>query len=31
MKKLLTVFVCIAFVIGVLAMNQKDEKIPAVR
>jgi len=29
MKKLLTVFVCIAFVIGVLAMNQKDEKIPA--
>ena len=29
MKKLLTLFVCLAFVIGVLAINQKDEKIPA--
>lgn len=29
MKKLLTVLVCTAFVIGVSAMNQKDEKIPA--
>ena len=29
MKKLLVLFICIAFVIGVSAMNQKDEKIPA--
>jgi hypothetical protein len=29
MKKLLMLFVCLAFVIGVSAMNQKDEKIPA--
>ena len=29
MKKLLSVFVCIAFVMSVSAMNQKDEKIPA--
>jgi hypothetical protein len=29
MKKLLVLFVCLAFVIGVSASNQKDEKIPA--
>ena len=29
MKKLLTLFVCLAFVIGVSAISQKDEKIPA--
>ena len=29
MKKLLVLLVCIVFVIGVSAMNQKDEKIPA--
>ena len=29
MKKLLVLFVCLAMVIGVFAMNQKDEKIPA--
>jgi len=30
MKKLLTLFVSLALVMGVSAMNQKDEKIPAV-
>ena len=29
MKKLLLLFVCLAFVMGVSSMNQKDEKIPA--
>lgn len=29
MKKLLLLFVCMAFVMGISAMNQKDEKIPA--
>lgn len=29
MKKLLMLFVCLAFVIGVSAIDQKDEKIPA--
>ena len=29
MKKLLLLFVCLALVTGVSAMNQKDEKIPA--
>jgi len=29
MKKLLALFVCVALVISVSAMNQKDEKIPA--
>lgn len=29
MKKLLVLLVCIVFVMGVSAMNQKDEKIPA--
>jgi hypothetical protein len=29
MKKLLMLFVCLALVIGVSAINQKDEKIPA--
>ena len=29
MKKLLVLIVCLTFVLGVSAMNQKDEKIPA--
>ena len=29
MKKLMILSVCLAFIIGVSAMNQKDEKIPA--
>ena len=29
MKKLLILFFCLALVIGLSAMNQKDEKIPA--
>jgi hypothetical protein len=29
MKKLMVLFACLAVVIGVFAMNQKDEKIPA--
>lgn len=29
MKKLLVLFVCLSFVMGVSSMNQKEEKIPA--
>ncbi len=29
MKKLLVLIICLTFVLGVSAMNQKDEKIPA--